>query len=161
VSILRQDPDVILVGEMRDLETTRTVLTAAETGHLVLTTLHTNDVAQTVHRIVDLFPAEQQAQVRSQLSLALSAVICQQLVPRKDGRGRAAAVEVLLATNAVRSHIRRGSLHQLHGELTLGRLAGMRSMEESLAELVRSGAIAEAEARLRASHPDELDALLH
>ena len=160
VSTLRQDPDVILVGEMRDLETTRTVLTAAETGHLVLTTLHTNDVAQTVHRIVDLFPAEQQTQVRSQLSLALSAVICQQLVPRKDGKGRAAAVELLLATNAVRSHIRRGTLHQLHGELTLGRQAGMRSMEESLAALVRSGAIAEAEARLRASHPDELDALL-
>jgi twitching motility protein PilT len=160
VSTLRQDPDVILVGEMRDLETTRTVLTAAETGHLVLTTLHTNDVAQTVHRIVDLFPAEQQAQVRSQLSLALSAVICQQLIPRKDGRGRAAAVEVLLATNAVRSHIRRGTFHQLHSELTLGRQAGMRSMEESLAELVRSGAIAESEARLRASHPDELEALL-
>lgn len=160
VSSLRQDPDVILVGEMRDLETTRTVLTAAETGHLVLTTLHTNDVAQTVHRIVDLFPAEQQTQVRSQLSLALSAVICQQLIPRKDGKGRAAAVEVLLATNAVRSHIRRGSFHQLHSELTLGRQAGMRSMEESLAELVRSGTIAESEARLRASHPDELEALL-
>ncbi len=160
VSTLRQDPDVILVGEMRDLETTRTVLTAAETGHLVLTTLHTNDVAQTVHRIVDLFPAEQQAQVRSQLSLALSAVICQQLIPRKDGRGRAAAVEVLLATNAVRSHIRRGSFHQLHSEVTLGRQAGMRSMEESLADLVRSGTVAESEARLRASHPDELEALL-
>jgi twitching motility protein PilT len=160
VSSLRQDPDVILVGEMRDLETTRTVLTAAETGHLVLTTLHTNDVAQTVHRIVDLFPAEQQTQVRSQLSLALSAVICQQLIPRKDGKGRVAAVEVLLATNAVRSHIRRGSFHQLHSELTLGRQAGMRSMEESLAELVRSGTIAESEARLRASHPDELEALL-
>ena len=160
VSSLRQDPDVILVGEMRDLETTRTVLTAAETGHLVLTTLHTNDVAQTVHRIVDLFPAEQQTQVRSQLSLALSAVICQQLIPRKDGKGRVAAVEVLLATNAVRSHIRRGSFHQLHSELTLGRQAGMRSMEESLTELVRSGTITESEARLRASHPDELEALL-
>ena len=160
ISVLRQDPDVILVGEMRDLETTRTVLTAAETGHLVLTTLHTNDVAQTVHRIVDLFPAEQQAQVRSQLSLALSAVVCQQLVPRKDGRGRAAAVEVLLATNGVRSQIRKGAFHQLHGELTLGRQAGMRSMEESLAELVRSGAIAEGEARLRTPHPDELEALL-
>jgi twitching motility protein PilT len=160
VSVLRQDPDVILVGEMRELETTRTVLTAAETGHLVLTTLHTNDVAQTVHRIVDLFPAEQQSQIRSQLSLALTAVICQQLVPRKDGKGRVAAVEILLATNAVRNHIRRGSFHQLQGELTLGRQAGMRSMEESLAELVRSGVVAEGEARLRTSHPDELEALL-
>ena len=156
VSALRQDPDVILVGEMRDLETTRAAVTAAETGHLVLTTLHTNDVPQTIHRILDIFPAEQQGQVRHQLSLALSAIICQQLVPRKDGSGRAAAVEILVATDSIRAHIRRGSLHQIHTELTLGKRFGMVTMEDSLAALVRAGTISEAEARLRASHPDDL-----
>ncbi len=158
VSALRQDPDVILVGEVRDLETIRTALTAAETGHLVLTTLHTNDVPQTVHRIVDVFPAEQQGQVRQQLSLALSAVVCQQLVPRKDGAGRVVAVEVLLANDSIRSHIRRGTLHQLLSELTLGRRLGMVTMEESLAGLVKKGLVTEAEARLRSAHPDDLAA---
>ncbi len=160
VAALRQDPDVILVGEMRDLETTRTALTAAETGHLVLATLHTNDVPQTIHRIVDLFPSEQQAQVRHQLSLALAAVVCQQLVPRKDGSGRAAAAEVLLATDAVRALLRKGALHQLHNEMTLGRRLGMMTAEDSLAGLVRSGAISEEDARLRASHPEDLASLL-
>jgi twitching motility protein PilT len=160
VAALRQDPDVVLVGGMRDLETTRTALTAAETGHLVLTTLHTNDVPQTVHRILDIFPAEQQAQVRHQLSLALSAIVCQQLVPKKDGAGRVVATELLIATDAIRNHIRRGSFHQLHGELTLGRRFGMLTMEDSLASLVKSGAISEAEAKLRASHPDDLMSLL-
>jgi twitching motility protein PilT len=160
VAALRQDPDVVLVGEMRDLETTRTALTAAETGHLVLTTLHTNDVPQTVHRILDIFPAEQQGQVRHQLSLALSAIVCQQLVPRKDGTGRVVATELLIATDAIRNHIRRGSFHQLHGELTLGRRFGMLTMEDSLASLVKKGAISESEAKLRASHPDDLASLL-
>ena len=159
VSALRQDPDVILVGEMRDLETTRTALTAAETGHLVLATLHTNDVPQTVHRIIDLFPPEQQTQVRQQLSLALSAIVCQQLVPRADGAGRVLACEVLIATDAVRAHVRRGSLHQLHSEMTLGKRFGMVTMEDSLASLVKAGVLREEEARLRASHPDELEAL--
>jgi twitching motility protein PilT len=156
VAALRQDPDVILVGEMRDLDTTRTALTAAETGHLVFTTLHTNDVPQTVNRILDIFPAEQQGQVRHQLSLALTAVVCQQLVPRKDGTGRVVATEILLANDAIRNHIRRGSFHQLHSELTLGRRLGMMTMEDSLAALVRSGAISDVEARLRASHPEDL-----
>jgi twitching motility protein PilT len=156
VAALRQDPDVILVGEMRDLPTTRTALTAAETGHLVFTTLHTNDVPQTVNRILDIFPAEQQAQVRHQLSLALTAIVCQQLVPKKDGVGRVVATEILLATDAIRAHIRRGSFHQLHSELTLGRRLGMMTMEDSLAALVRNGSISEAEARLRASHPEDL-----
>ncbi len=156
VAALRQDPDVILVGEMRDAETARAALTAAETGHLVLTTLHTNDAAQTVNRVLDLFPAAQQLQVRQQLSLALSAILCQQLVPRKDGAGRALAVELLVATDAVRAHVRRGSFHQLHSELTLGRRVGMVTMEESLAGLVKAGTVSEAEARLRASHPDDL-----
>ncbi len=156
VSALRQDPDVILVGEMRDLETTRAAVTAAETGHLVLTTLHTNDVPQTINRILDIFPAEQQGQVRHQLSLALSAIVCQQLVPRKDGTGRAVAVEILVATDSVRAHIRRGSFHQIHTELTLGKRFGMVTMEDSLAALVQAGTISETEARLRASHPDDL-----
>jgi len=160
VAALRQDPDVILVGEMRDLETTRAALTAAETGHLVLATLHTNDVPQTVNRITDIFPAEQQATVRQQLSLALSAVVCQQLVPRADGKGRVVATEVAVATDAIRAHIRRGSFHQLHTELTLGRRFGMSTMEDSLARLVKAGAITEAEARLRAGHLDDLSALL-
>jgi twitching motility protein PilT len=156
VAALRQDPDVLLVGEMRDEATARAVLTAAETGHLVLTTVHTNDAPQSIHRVLDLFPPQQQTQVRQQLSLCLSAVVCQQLVPRKDGAGRAAAVEILLATDAIRAHIRKGQLHHLHNEMTLGRRFGMVTMEESLAALVRDGAIAEAEARLRASHPEDL-----
>ncbi len=160
VAALRQDPDVILVGEMRDLETTRAALTAAETGHLVLATLHTNDVPQTVNRITDIFPAEQQATVRQQLSLALSAVLCQQLVPRADGKGRVVATELMIATDGVRAHIRKGSFHQLHTELTLGRRFGMATMEDSLARLVKAGTITEAEARLRSAHPDDLAALL-
>jgi twitching motility protein PilT len=160
VAALRQDPDVILVGEMRDLETTRAALTAAETGHLVLATLHTNDVPQTVNRITDIFPAEQQATVRQQLSLALSAVLCQQLVPRADGKGRVVATELMIATDGVRAHIRKGSFHQLHTELTLGRRFGMATMEDSLARLVKAGTVTEAEARLRSAHPDDLAALL-
>jgi twitching motility protein PilT len=156
VAALRQDPDVLLVGEMRDEATARTVLTAAETGHLVLTTVHTNDAPQSVHRVLDLFPPEQQTQVRQQLSLCLSAIVCQQLVPRTDGAGRAAAVEILLATDAIRAHIRKGQLHHLHNEMTLGRRLGMVTMEESLSTLVREGIVAETEARLRASHPDDL-----
>ncbi|MGE5345491.1 MAG: type IV pilus twitching motility protein PilT [Acidithiobacillales bacterium] len=158
VSALRQNPDVLLVGEMRDEATARAVLTASETGHLVLTTAHTNDAPQTVHRILDLFPPAQQTQVRQQLSLCLSAIVCQQLVPRRDGSGRAVAVEILLATDAVRAHIRRGQLHHLHNEITLGRRLGMVTMDDSLAALVRDGAVSPEEARLRASHPDDLRA---
>jgi len=160
VAALRQDPDVLLVGEMRDLETTRTALTAAETGHLVFATLHTNDVPQTVNRILDIFPADQQGQVRHQLSLSLTAIICQQLLPRKDGSGRVVAVELLLANDSIRSHIRRGTFHQLHTEMTLGRRFGMMTMEDSLAALVKDGKISETEARLRASHPEDLASLL-
>jgi twitching motility protein PilT len=157
---LRQDPDVILVGEMRDLETIRTVLTAAETGHLVLTTVHTNDAAQTVHRIVDVFPADQQPQIRQQLSLALSAIIYQQLIQRKNGRGRAVACEILVANDAVRNHLRKGTLHQLHSEMTLGRKLGMVTLEDSLAQLVRKDLISEEEARNHAMYPDELTSFL-
>jgi twitching motility protein PilT len=157
---LRQDPDVILVGEMRDLETVATALTAAETGHLVLSTLHTNDAAQAVHRIVDVFPPAQQAQIRHQLALALNAIVVQQLVPRADGRGRIPAIELLHATYPVRHHIRNDQLQKLYNELTLGKRHGMISMEDSLAQLVREGKISAEEAGVRASHPDELNALL-
>ena len=159
-SSLRQDPDVLLVGEMRDLETVATALTAAETGHLVLSTLHTNDAAQAVHRIVDVFPPERQAQIRHQLALALHAIVVQQLVPRVDGRGRVPAVEMLLATYPVRHHIRSDHLQKLYNEITLGKRHGMISLEQSLAQLVREGKIDLEEARVRSSHPEELEALL-
>jgi twitching motility protein PilT len=153
---LRQDPDVILVGEMRDLETVTTALTAAETGHLILSTLHTNDAAQAVHRIVDVFPPGQQAQIRHQLALSLHAIVVQQLVPRADGRGRVPAVELLLATYPVRHHIRSDNLQKLYNEITLGKRVGMMSMEESLSQLALQGIIDPEEAQVRASHPDEL-----
>jgi twitching motility protein PilT len=157
---LRQDPDVILVGEMRDLETVSTALTAAETGHLILATLHTSDAAQAIHRIVDVFPPQQQMQIRHQLALSLNAIICQHLVPRSDGRGRAVAVEVLLANHAVRNHIRNEKLQNLITEITLGKRQGMISLEDSLATLVRRGAITPEDARIRAPRPDELESLL-
>src|SRR3954454_1393487 len=157
---LRQDPDVILVGEMRDLETVSTALTAAETGHLILATLHTSDAAQAIHRIVDVFPPQQQMQIRHQLALSLNAIVCQHLVPKSDGSGRAAAVEVLLANHAVRNHIRNEKLQNLITEITLGKRQGMISLEDSLATLVRRGAITPEDARIRAPRPDELEALL-
>jgi twitching motility protein PilT len=157
---LRQDPDVLLVGEMRDLETIATAVTAAETGHLVLATLHTHDAAQAMHRVVDAFPAAQQAQIRQQLALSLHAVIAQQLVPRRDRPGRVPAVEVLLASYAVRSHIRSGQLHRVNQEVTLGKRHGMVSLEESLAQLVRGGIVELEEAQVRATRPDELESLL-
>lgn len=156
---LRQDPDVLLVGEMRDPETISAALTAAETGHLVLSTLHTNDSVQAIHRIVDVFPAAQQNQVRQQLALALLAIVSQQLVPRIDG-GRVVAVEVLLATHAVRHQIRSEQLQKLYNEVTLGKRQGMISLEASLARLVRSGEISRQEATIRSTRPDELESLL-
>lgn len=157
---LRQDPDVLLVGEMRDLETMSTALTAAETGHLVLASLHTNDAVQTVHRIVDVFPAGQQEQVRHQLSLALTAIVCQQLIPRADGSGRVVAVEVLSATDAARNHIRRGATEQLYNEMLPGQRLGMVCMEVSLARLVRAGVISKTEALIRTHRPGELERAL-
>jgi len=157
---LRQDPDVILVGEMRDLETIRIALTAAETGHLILSTLHTGDVAQAMHRMIDVFPAEGQEQIRHQLALSLHAVVCQQLVPRTDGRGRVPAVEILHATYPVRQHIRAQALQKLHNEITLGQRHGMISLESSLADLVRRGIVDRDEAMVRANRPEELTSLL-
>lgn len=141
-SILRQTPDVILVGEMRDPETMATVLTAAETGHLVFSTLHTNDAPQSVSRILDSFPAGHQPQMRQQLSLALLAIVAQQLIRGADGHGRYPAVEIMMGSDAVRNLIRRGEDHQLKSQISVGRAEGMLTMEQSLAELVRAGRIA-------------------
>ena len=157
---LRQDPDVILVGEMRDLETVATALTAAETGHLILSTVHTSDAAQAIHRIIDVFPPAQQTQIKQQLALSLNAIVCQQLIPRSDGNGRAMAVEVLLATQPVRNHIRNEKLQNLISEITLGKRQGMVSLEDSLARLVRQGMISVDDARVRSTRPDELESLL-
>jgi twitching motility protein PilT len=157
---LRQDPDVILVGEMRDLETISTALTAAETGHLVFATLHTQDTAQTVDRIVDVFPPEQQQQVRVQLSVALQGIVTQQLLPTIDGRGRAVACEVLVPTPAVRNLIREGKTHQIYSTLQTGGAHGMQTMDAALAQLVREHKISREFAEARSSTPEELRRLM-
>jgi twitching motility protein PilT len=138
---LRQDPDVILVGELRDLETISTALTAAETGHLVFATLHTQDAPQSVDRIIDVFPAHQQQQIRIQLAASLQGIITQQLLPRARTRGRAVACEVLVATPAVRNLIREAKGHQIYSTMQAGAKFGMQTMDHSLGELVRQGTI--------------------
>jgi twitching motility protein PilT len=157
---LRQDPDVILVGEMRDLETIHTALTAAETGHLVFATLHTQDAPQTIDRIIDVFPPAQQQQVRVQLSVALQGVVTQQLLPTADGSGRVAACEVLVPTPAVRNLIREGKTHQIMSTMQTGSGAGMQTMDAALATLVRQGRITQKLAEQRSSTPEELRRLL-
>ncbi|MGC2373437.1 MAG: type IV pilus twitching motility protein PilT [Solirubrobacteraceae bacterium] len=157
---LRQDPDVILVGEMRDLETISTALTAAETGHLVFATLHTQDTAQTVDRIIDVFPPEQQGQVRVQLSVALQGIITQQLLPTADGSGRVAACEVLVPNPAVRNLIREGKTHQIYSVLQTGSAQGMQTMDAALVSLVRTGKISQKQAESRSGAPEELRRLL-
>jgi twitching motility protein PilT len=139
--VLRQDPDVILVGEMRDLETIHTALTAAETGHLVFGTLHTQDAPQSIDRMIDVFPSHQQQQVRVQLASALQGVVTQQLVPKSGAKGRAVAAEVLVATPAVRNLIREGKTHQIYSAMQAGGKFGMQTMDQSLAMHVQSGQI--------------------
>ena len=139
--VLRQDPDVILVGELRDLETISVALTAAETGHLVFATLHTQSAQDTITRVVDVFPADQQQQVRTQLAAALQGVVCQTLVKTTDGKGRAAAVEVMVCTPAIRAMIRDGKLQQIQGALQAGAQDGMQTLNAHLAGLVRAGRI--------------------
>jgi twitching motility protein PilT len=153
--ILRQDPDVILVGEMRDAETMAMVLTAAETGHLVLSTLHTNDASQAISRILASLPRDNQAQIRQQLSLALLAVVAQQLMPGISG-GRYPVVEILRASSGVRSLIRKGDDHQLYSAISTGRNEGMISMEQSLAEMVRNGRISRDTAIAHCFRPEDL-----
>jgi twitching motility protein PilT len=135
---LRQDPDIILIGEMRDLETIATALTLAETGHLVFATLHTTDAAQTVDRIIDVFPPYQQQQVRTQLSVSLRAVICQQLLPLANGKGRIAAREVMIVNSAISNLIREGKTHQIYNAIEMGAQFGMKSLDKDLADLVRT-----------------------
>jgi twitching motility protein PilT len=157
--VLRQDPDVILVGEMRDLETMSTALTAAETGHLVFGTLHTQSAPQSVDRIIDVFPAHQQQQVRSQLANALQAVVTQQLVPGING-GRVAAAEVLIVTSAVRNLIREAKTHQVASAMQAGGQHGMQTMDRGLADLVRARAVTMDAALERAHNPEDLRRLI-
>ena len=159
-SALREDPDVILVGEMRDLETISTALTAAETGHLVFATLHTQSTAQTVDRIIDVFPPHQQHQVRMQLSIALQGIVTQQLLPTADGSARIVGCEVLIPTPAIRNLIREGKTHQIYSALQTSGAAGMQTMDGHLAQLVRMGKITRQLAEQRASIPEELGRLL-
>jgi twitching motility protein PilT len=157
---LRQDPDVILLGEMRDLETISTALTAAETGHLVFGTLHTQSAPSTVDRIIDVFPAEQQGQVRTQLAGALQGVVTQALLPTADGRSRTAALEIMLPDDAIRNLIRQGKVAQIYSYMQTGSRAGMQTMEQALADLVARRVVAPDEALARSSRRDELVALL-
>ena len=159
-SILREDPDVVLIGEMRDLETISAALTIAETGHLTFATLHTNSCAQTITRIIDVFPTAQQGQIRSQLSLVLEGVLSQTLVPTVDGHGRAMAMEIMVTTPAIRNLIRQEKTHEIYSALQSGGRFGMQTMSQSLADLVRAGKIAKAEALARAPLPEEVAALL-
>jgi twitching motility protein PilT len=155
---LREDPDVVLVGEMRDLETISLTLTLAETGHLVFATLHTNDASQTVDRIIDVFPADQQAQIRTQFSMALAAVISQRLIPRIGG-GRIAAYEVLMGTQAVTNLIREGKVRQLRNIISTSQRDGMCVLEQSLAALVQQGVISMDEAVAASIHPEDISGL--
>jgi twitching motility protein PilT len=159
--VLRQDPDVILVGEMRDLETISTAITAAETGHLVFATLHTQDAAQTIDRVIDVFPAHQQGQIRSQLATTLRGVVAQQLLPHASGTGRAVATEVLVVTPAIRNLIREGKTFQIPSALQSGARFGMQTMDQSLAQLVREGVITQEVAFERCHHQEDLASLLN
>jgi twitching motility protein PilT len=156
---LREDPDVILVGEMRDLETIQLAITAAETGHLCFGTLHTQDCPSTVDRIIDVFPPHQQTQIRVQLATVLQGVVSQILVPRKDGQGRVAAREIMVMTPAISNLIRDGKTHMIYGAIDTGAKFGMVPMDRALAELVKSGLIDLSEALTRAHNPEVLKAL--
>ena len=155
-AVLRQDPDVILVGEMRDLETIATAITAAETGHLVFSTLHTNDATQSVDRMIDVFPPHQQQQIRVQLAAVLQGIMSQQLFPRLDKKGRVAAIEVMLATPAVRSLIREGKTHQLPTVIQTNAKLGMQTMDKAILDLVQKGLISFEAAQEKLQSPDSL-----
>ena len=157
---LRQDPDVILVGEMRDLETIGTALTAAETGHLVFATLHTQDAPSTVDRLIDVFPAAQQEQIRVQIASTLQAVVTQTLVPTIDGSARLPAIEILFPDDAVRNLIRQGKVEQIYSIMQTGTARGMQTLEQALGDLVMRGKISRETALNRSSRPDQLEGLL-
>lgn len=158
--VLRQDPDVILVGEMRDLETISAALTAAETGHLVFATLHTQDAPQTIDRIIDVFPPHQQQQVRIQLAGTLQGIVCQQLLPTVDGAGRVVAYEIMLPTPGIRNMIREGKTHQIYSAIQTGQRNGMLTMDQCLADLYKYGKISFETAAMKASDPNEVKQLL-
>lgn len=151
---LREDPNVILVGEMRDLETISAAITLAETGHLVLATLHTQDAAQTVDRMIDVFPADQQQQIRIQLSTSLLGIIAQNLIPKADGNGRAAALEILVKNDAITNCIKEGNTHQIYSMIQIGKEYGMQTLDSSLAELYKNGIISEEMMIAKAKDPD-------
>ena len=157
--VLRQDPDIILVGEMRDLETISVALTAAETGHLVFATLHTQDAAQTIDRMIDVFPPHQQQQVRVQLAGALQGVVCQTLCRTANGKGRAVATEVLVATAAVRNLIREGKTHQIYSSMQAGAQHGMHTLDQHLADLVRNGRITRDQGLEKCHHVEDFNRL--
>jgi twitching motility protein PilT len=159
-SALREDPDVILIGEMRDLETMEAAITIAETGHLVFATLHTNTAAGSIDRIVDVFPPHQQTQIRTQLSMNLEAVLSQQLMPRTGGVGRVPAVEILVATPAVRNLIRENKAHQIPAAIQTGNKEGMQTMDQALKELYSSGLITYQDAINRSFNPEDLKKLI-
>ena len=158
--VLRQDPDVILIGELRDLETISTALTAAETGHLVFATLHTQDAGQTIDRVIDVFPPHQQGQVRQQLAATLQGVVCQTLVKKANGKGRVVATEVLVATPAINNLIREGKTYQIGSAMQAGRGMGMHTMDQHLAELVNSGKITVTAAQEKAHDHETLSRLI-
>jgi len=153
--VLRQDPDIILVGELRDLETVSTALTAAETGHLVLATLHTQSAAQTIDRVIDIFPPHQQQEIRAQLSTALQGVVTQALVKRADGTGRAVICEVMFATSAIRNLIREGKNHQIPSFMQSSGQDGMLTFDQHLAEKVLDGTVSMEQGRDLCHSPEE------
>jgi len=156
-SVLRQDPDVVLIGEMRDLETIESALRIAETGHLTFATLHTNSAAQSINRIIDVFPPHQQAQIRAQLSFVLEGILCQSLLPHASGQGRALALEVMVPNSAIRNLIREDKVHQIYSAMQVGQVEnGMQTFNQSLAALVGDRSISEELALSMSSMPDEL-----
>jgi len=157
--VMRQNPDVILVGEMRDLETISLAITAAETGHLVFATLHTTDAPQTIDRVIDVFPPEQQNQIRMQLSVTMQAIICQTLLKRVDTEGRVAAFEVMVATGAIRTLIREGKTHQIYSDIQSGREHGMIALDQFLIGLLKKRYIVYEDALAKSSNPKEFEQL--
>ena len=159
---LREDPDVVLIGELRDFETVESALRIAETGHLTFGTLHTNSAAQTINRIVDIFPAHQQGQVRTQLSMVLEGIVCQALLPRKNGQGRVVALEILVPTPAIRNLIREDKIHQIYSAMQTGQeKAGMQTFNQSLVTLVMQGQISVDSAMSASSFKDELNDMIN
>jgi twitching motility protein PilT len=161
-SVLREDPDVVLIGEMRDLETIESALRIAETGHLTFATLHTNSAPQTINRIIDVFPEHQQSQVRAQLSFVIEGIICQTLLPRASGKGRALACEILVPSSAIRNLIREDKVHQIYSMMQAGQIKhGMQTFNQSLATLYHRRLISLQTALGYSSHQDELQDMIN